>query len=492
MLHGSSSGNGTNKGDGDKMLAPKRISTSTLVLPNTGPTAKDYIQDGLVAMWDGIENAGWGVHDENATTWKDLTGNEHTATLTDKGHFETNYLDKVVDGAGAVAEMFSWSFVEIVFSATTGTRNSLILFANSGTTGKIIWAAGYLGQTYGKAFPIASLSSTMYYATEIGSVNNSYYNGLEVENTGSVQAWGGRSKIYIGGRDDNANSDPGKYYSLRFYNRVLSPEEIAYNYSIDNKRFNLDGNFPKRNKRIGLFLTPPPKIPYVKDGLIAMWDGTWNKDLDVHDENATVWKDLTENGNDLEVDLTQSQWSSDRLRITGETCTRSSEITGVETAEVLYIDQYSNSYPNNDGSFFTFGEGKGPGAWWYAHLVGGSKQSPKIAISTNSFSSNRKILRLYTYKYSDYEIYINGTPYTIYIAPVSHPQEGVKAVCKSPSQYIEIVHVRLYNRALSPEEIAYNYSIDNKRFNLDGSSSEPFSLKTSRKILGLYLVPPSP
>ena len=33
-----------------------------------------YVKDGLVAMWDGTENAGWGTHDANATTWKDLTG----------------------------------------------------------------------------------------------------------------------------------------------------------------------------------------------------------------------------------------------------------------------------------------------------------------------------------------------------------------------------------------------------------------------------------
>jgi hypothetical protein len=41
---------------------------------DTGLSAKDYIQDGLVAMWDGIENAGWGVHDDNATEWVDLKG----------------------------------------------------------------------------------------------------------------------------------------------------------------------------------------------------------------------------------------------------------------------------------------------------------------------------------------------------------------------------------------------------------------------------------
>lgn len=32
---------------------------------SSSPTAKNYVQDGLVAMWDGIENAGWKTHRSN-------------------------------------------------------------------------------------------------------------------------------------------------------------------------------------------------------------------------------------------------------------------------------------------------------------------------------------------------------------------------------------------------------------------------------------------
>lgn len=38
----------------------------------TIPTARDYVQNGLVAMWDGIENAGYGVHDNSLAYWYDL------------------------------------------------------------------------------------------------------------------------------------------------------------------------------------------------------------------------------------------------------------------------------------------------------------------------------------------------------------------------------------------------------------------------------------
>ena len=33
-----------------------------------------YVADGLVAQWDGIDNAGRGLHDAETTTWKDLAG----------------------------------------------------------------------------------------------------------------------------------------------------------------------------------------------------------------------------------------------------------------------------------------------------------------------------------------------------------------------------------------------------------------------------------
>lgn len=35
--------------------------------------------------------------------------------------------------------------------------------------------------------------------------------------------------------------------------------------------------------------------PYITDGLIAMWDGEWNKAIGVHDDSATTWNDLTGN-----------------------------------------------------------------------------------------------------------------------------------------------------------------------------------------------------
>lgn len=42
--------------------------------------ARSYVQNGLVAQWDGIENVGFGVHNDAAKCWVDLTGNGHNLT----------------------------------------------------------------------------------------------------------------------------------------------------------------------------------------------------------------------------------------------------------------------------------------------------------------------------------------------------------------------------------------------------------------------------
>jgi hypothetical protein len=59
------------------MIASKQIAFGKAAGAK-GLSAKDYIQDGLVAMWDGIENAGWGEHDPYAAEIADLSGNGHT------------------------------------------------------------------------------------------------------------------------------------------------------------------------------------------------------------------------------------------------------------------------------------------------------------------------------------------------------------------------------------------------------------------------------
>jgi len=56
----------------------------------------DYVQENLVAMWDGYENAGVGVHDLTSTTWKNLAASDtegtYDLTLEAGGTWDTCFL----------------------------------------------------------------------------------------------------------------------------------------------------------------------------------------------------------------------------------------------------------------------------------------------------------------------------------------------------------------------------------------------------------------
>ena len=129
---------------------------------------------------------------------------------------------------------------------------------------------------------------------------------------------------------------------------------------------------------------------YVQDGLVAMLDGIENAGFGTNDANATVWVDLSGNGNDLDVDLTQSSWEDRFLNVTGTTCTRDEEITNIATLEVLFRDTRKAFYPNNKGPFFVLGNMKGPCCLWYEHISGGAK-SDITAISSNNAPTKKTL-----------------------------------------------------------------------------------------------------
>ena len=207
----------------------------------------------------------------------------------------------------------------------------------------------------------------------------------------------------------------------------------------------------------------PTARDYVKDGLIAMWDGIENSGFGTNDANATVWVDLSGNGNDVDVDLTQASWEDGFLKVTGTTCTRDEEITNIATLEVLFRDTLTSMHPDNKGSFFVLGERKGPCCLWYSHVSGGAIGMIKIS-SNNAVNKDILASRSYTYKPASY--YVNGEPMPLYYPPNTLADAvGCKATAVG-GKPIEIYHVRAYSRALTAEQIAVNYAIDKARFGL--------------------------
>ena len=207
----------------------------------------------------------------------------------------------------------------------------------------------------------------------------------------------------------------------------------------------------------------PTAKDYVQDGLIAMLDGIENAGWGVHDPNATVWKDLSVDGNDINVDLTQASWEDGFLKVTGTTCTRDEEITNIATLEVLFRESLGFSYPNNKGPFFVLGERKGPCCLWYEHVAGGASNNTHIS---SNIAVPKSILASRSYTYSPLSYYVNGEKMSLYMPPSTLADAvGCKATAVG-GKPIEIYHVRAYSRALTADEIAHNYAVDKARFNL--------------------------
>lgn len=209
-------------------------------------TASDYIQDGLIAMWDGIENIGHGEHDNNTDIWIDLVGGK----------------ELILNGATASEDHIRFMLGSSAYSNSTGlstsntqhgeicidvqsppvnrqymqfAKSSYRIFANAySNRGGISLCTAALGHG---AWPSGKHTMSVYWPS-----NELHVDSILRETVTSSDTWSIRSKDTIIG-DVNMTSTPmgfdGKVYCIRIYNRALSEEEISYNYNIDKVRFGL-------------------------------------------------------------------------------------------------------------------------------------------------------------------------------------------------------------------------------------------------------------
>ena len=220
----------------------RRIMASIGVGAKKMPTARDYVQDGLIHMWDGIENAGWGVHDPNATVWKDLIGDidfERQGTFGDD-HLYTNGFDQSITVPVVT--------LEILFSA----------YGHSANRGWICDGGMFGGVALGPSFSgnvgvddIVPLSDFRLFGNDVVYSNTTYLmscrvdgslvriarDGYDVNTVRIGSSIGLKTEIFNGYNSSRASY--GRIYCIRAYNRSLTSAEIETNYEIDKARFGL-------------------------------------------------------------------------------------------------------------------------------------------------------------------------------------------------------------------------------------------------------------
>ena len=214
------------------------------------PTAKDYVQNGLVAMWDGIENARWGVHDASATEWKSLIGGPNFKNCS----FSSDTCSVTSDSSPAFEGWpFSHVTVELVVARLAGTTQN-----HSATVSQYMRingsasAFGFVAQRspdntkqYVSMMKLRQveasdnpesrqyLAATYNYANGLETCNY-YHNGVKIYTTTSQREIDFYSQtIYLSIRKNNL------FNRISISSRALTAEEIAHNYAIDKARFNL-------------------------------------------------------------------------------------------------------------------------------------------------------------------------------------------------------------------------------------------------------------
>ena len=229
------------------------------------PSTSEYIQDGLVAMWDAIENVGYGEHDGTTTVWKDLVGTADM-TLQSKGatyswlddgfmvsteETTTEYfiaattdsvLRRLIDNADAITLELVGKRQEL------GTINDrwfmcqgrAVYFQIIGTTPSVHqrMSFGWYTDTNSHIATFWSPASLADWTCSFVQIRTGgvegYWDGSKVVQTSGVMDSTGCYRLSILNRG-NARV----YRNIRLYNRPLTADEIRYNHLVDKIRFGL-------------------------------------------------------------------------------------------------------------------------------------------------------------------------------------------------------------------------------------------------------------
>ena len=232
-----------------------------------------YVTNGLIAMWDGEWNAGGGVHDSTATTWKNLVPNSPFGNGERAG---SNLVSDVVWTSQSCypADTYTANAWRCCFNVSVALADTLAVLCGE-TVARIRayngdgWSASaamgcdirLAASATNRVRPAATFaySSTQYQFWDcvqnaaVVSLDPTVLRSYHVRRDGSglgLRINGGAE--VVGGKGGGVTKTIGDVFPLilvgvsapevcciRYYSRALTADEIAHNYAIDKARFNL-------------------------------------------------------------------------------------------------------------------------------------------------------------------------------------------------------------------------------------------------------------
>lgn len=215
-----------------------------------------------------------------------------------------------------------------------------------------------------------------------------------------------------------------------------------------------------------------------------MWDGIWNAGWGRHDTNATAWKDLTGNGWDFPV-ASNLRFHDDHVEALASVSSAKSSTEFWDWTAATFESVCERPYTTfNNNGFFLLGRtgivninnSAVSGYGWYTSQATSNWRALYLfsrgADARNFELAHRGFVTDFTSPKNNQQVFRNG----IYLPNTAYSDETwtqtiahnalratlYKGTVGTPKFWC----IRLYSRALSAEEIAYNYEIDKARFNL--------------------------
>lgn len=217
--------------------------------------ARQYVQDGLVAVWDGTDNNGWGKHSSTIRTWKELISGWN-GSLDTNASWVANAM--VVSGNGFPCR------VPANISQVIATKNFTVELAvkPSRDTVRCTLFGNYSeAQSYNFEAHLKNDLRAYYTGDPDLFSDGGFYEAnvkqtySQTTSTTSQKIWKNASVIYTNDGAINSSLIPGsdtilagelsrshmaaygQFFCFRLYNKALTAEEIAHNYKIDRSRF---------------------------------------------------------------------------------------------------------------------------------------------------------------------------------------------------------------------------------------------------------------
>ena len=248
------------------IISAASLSLAAAVSADTIP-ATAYVQNSLVVQYDGLENAGVGVHGDTITAWKDLTGNGHDLALATGDTVGADCVHIARGTRTATNDLFSaYTSITIEFNARPTTMDAagnwdapivnipyIGAFGWDGRTGAIhvkrpysSTATKYTYLSYNSGYSMLSdiLAAGVFqtYSARPGlgakgaAIDPVYVNGVKVAKTGGLSWEGGTRTANYALAIGNAKT-ASDVRSIRIYSRELSATEVAINAAVDKIRF---------------------------------------------------------------------------------------------------------------------------------------------------------------------------------------------------------------------------------------------------------------